>query len=325
MRFTRRSLVQACAAAACASLAPVRAQTTFPSRPIQLVVPFAPGGGNDALARIISPPLGAVLGQPVVVENRSGAGGNIGSQFVARSAADGHTLLLATNTLTLNPFLLKTLPFDVSKDFAPVARIANQPIVVVTHPSVPANNMKELVAYLKANVGRVFYATPGNGTPHHFAAELFKQTAGVFMVHVPYRGANPALAELLAGRVHVMFASIISALPFIRDGRLKVLATAEPQRLAVLKDLPTIKESGFPTYEATIWAGLMAPAGTPQPAVARISDAVNRIVANPEVSAQLRSAGFEIALGGPDDLGNLVRKDLAQWSKLAASLRILKE
>lgn len=301
------------------------AQAQLSDRPIQLVVPFAPGGGNDVLARLVADPLGQAIERSVIVENKSGAGGNIGASFVVRAPADGHTLLLATNTLTLNPFLIKSLPFEVTKDLAPVAVIANQPIVVVTNASVPVSNMKELAAWLTENEGKVFYASPGNGTPHHFAAELFKQTAGVNMAHVPYRGASPALTALVAGDVQVMFASLISALPFIREGRIKALATAEGRRLASLESLPTIKESGFPSYEATIWAGLMAPAGTPEPVLKKLSDSVVELTARPEVAARLKDAGFEVNALGSQQMHDLILLDLQRWGKVAENMNITSE
>ncbi|MBN9425532.1 MAG: tripartite tricarboxylate transporter substrate binding protein [Burkholderiales bacterium] len=321
----RRLLKSGAVLASVGSHAAVRAQEAFPSKPIQLVVPFASGGGNDVMARLIAPYMAAKLGQPVYVENKPGAGGNIGAQMVARSAPDGHTLLLATNTLTLNPFLLKNIPFDVTKDFAPVARVANQPIVVVVNPKLPANTIEELVAYLKANPDKVSYASPGNGTPHHFATEMFKQVAGVSMVHVPYRGAAPALTDLIGGNVQVMFASIISALPYIKDGRVRAIATAEGRRLSALKEVPTIKQSGYPSYEATIWGGLMAAAGTPSAITRKLADTALGIVQQPEVIKQMEAAGFEIAVGGPDELQATLRTDLAQWGKVAKSIGMVAE
>ncbi|WP_371435206.1 Bug family tripartite tricarboxylate transporter substrate binding protein [Polaromonas sp.] len=325
MNTTRRQILKTVPALAAASLSPAFAQGGYPNKPLQLIVPFATGGGNDILARIVAAPLSGILGQPVVVDNKSGAGGNIGAQFVARSAPDGHTLLLATNTLTLNPFLIKSLPFDISKDLSPVTLIANQPIVVVVNPSVPAKNIRELVAYLKANPGKVFYASPGNGTPHHFATELFKQVTGVQMTHVPYRGASPALTDLIAGQVQVMFASVISALPFIKDKRVRALATAEGRRIFVLKDLPTVKESGYPAYESTIWAGIMTAGGTPPAITQRLSEAIRKAVAIPEVASQLLNAGFEVSAGGPEVFDNLIHSDLQQFAKVAKAAGILPE
>ncbi|MGD9941965.1 MAG: Bug family tripartite tricarboxylate transporter substrate binding protein [Burkholderiaceae bacterium] len=321
----RRRFLKTGAALASAGSCAAWAQDAFPSKPIQLVVPFASGGGNDVMARLIAPHMAAKLGQPVYVENKPGAGGNIGAQFVARSAPDGHTLLLATNTLTLNPFLLKSIPFDVTRDFSPVARVANQPIVVVVNPKLPAQNIAELVAYLKANPDKVSYASPGNGTPHHFATEMFKQVAGVGMVHVPYRGAAPALTDLIAGNVQVMFASIISALPYIKEGRIRAIATAEGKRLTALKDMPTIKQSGYPSYEATIWGGLMAAAGTPAAVTHKLSDAALAIVQMPEVVKQMEAAGFEIAVGGPESLQATLRTDLDQWGKVAKAIGLVAE
>ncbi|MES1977980.1 MAG: tripartite tricarboxylate transporter substrate binding protein [Pseudomonadota bacterium] len=325
MNTSRRQLLKAIPAVAAASFSPAFAQVAYPNRPLQLVVPFASGGGNDILARIVAQPLAGILGQPVVIDNKSGAGGNIGAQFVARSAPDGHTLLLATNTLTLNPFLIKSLPFDITRDLTPTTLIANQPIVVVVNPNVPAKNIRELVGYLKANPGKVFYASPGNGTPHHFATELFKQVTGVQMTHVPYRGASPALTDLIAGQVQVMFASVISALPFIKDNRIRALATAEGRRIFVLKDLPTVKESGYPAYESTIWAGIMTAGGTPPAITQKLSDAVRKAIAIPEVAAQLQNAGFELSANGPEGFNSLIHSDLQQFAKVAKAASIIPE
>jgi len=326
MTVSRRDVLKLALAGGGLSALPVRAQQpAFPNRPLQIVVPFATGGGNDVMARMVAPALARQLGQSVIVDNKAGAGGNIGSQFVVRAPADGHTLLLATNTLTLNPFLLKSIPFDVNKDLAPIGTIANQPIVVVTHPSVPAKNIRELIAYLKREPGKLFYASPGNGTPHHFAAEMFKLVAGVSMNHVPYKGAVPALTDLIAGQVQVMFASVISALPFIREGRINALATAEGRRIAILPDLPTVKEAALPTYEATIWGGLMTTAGTPAATLNRLSEAMLAAVKQPDLTNQLTTAGFAIDAGSPDDMRNLIRTDLQQWGKVATAIGIVPE
>ena len=324
----RRTLIQAASSSIALPslvLSSAWAQDKYPSKAITWVCPYAAGGNADQRSRQVAKVMGTILGQPIIIDNKAGAGGNIGAQFVARSAPDGHTLLLATNTLTLSPFLIKSLPFDISQDLAPVTLLANQPIVVVVNPSVPARNIRELVAYLKANPGKAFYASPGNGTPHHFAAELFKQVTGVQMTHVPYRGASPALTDLIAGQVHVMFASVISALPFIKDNRIRALATAEGRHIFVLKDLPTIKESGYPAYESTIWAGIMAAGGTPSAITHKLSDAIRKAVVIPQVAAQLQNAGFEVSAGGPEEFGNLIQKDLQQFGKIAKTAGIVPE
>lgn len=326
MSLNRRTFLRAasgCAVLGAAVPAGVHAQEAsghYPTRPINFVVPFAAGGGNDVLARIIATPLSAMLGQPVVVDNRAGAGGNVGAQYVARSAPDGYSMLLAANGVTLNPYLMKDIPFDIVKDFATVARVANQPIVVVVNPSVPAKNMRELVAYLKANPGKVSYASPGVGTPHHFATELFKQTADVSMVHIPYKGASPALTDLISNQVQVMFASVISALPFIQAGKIRCLATAEGHRLSVLPDIPTVKESGYPTYESTIWGGILVAEATPAPIVKKLGDSVLRVLDMPDVKASLQKAGFELARGDSAELRELIRSDLVQWGKVAKAI-----
>ncbi len=327
MNETRRGIVAAGALAGLGVVRPGQAQGggSYPTRPLKFVVPFTAGGGNDVLARAIAQPLGDALGQPVIVDNKPGAGGNIGADLVAKASPDGYSLLLATNTLTINPFVLRNIPFDVAKDLAPVVRIANQPIVIVVNPSLPVKNMRELVAYAEAHSNTLNYASPGSGTPHHMAAELFKQVSGIKMLHVPYRGASQALTDLIAGQVQVMFASIISALPFIQSGRIRVIATAESRRLSLLKDVPTVQESGYPTYEATIWGGVMTTAGTPAPIIEKLAATILRVIKEPAVRASLAASGFEGAPEKPDEFAATIRQDLKQWQGVAKTIGMVPE
>ncbi|WP_296555772.1 tripartite tricarboxylate transporter substrate binding protein [Pigmentiphaga sp.] len=326
MDHNRRALLATLPAMAWGMSAGARAQgTAFPARQLRFIVPFTAGGGNDVLARDIAQPLADILGQPVIVDNKPGAGGNIGADLVAKAAPDGHTLLLATNTLTINPFVLRNIPFDVAKDLAPVMRIANQPIVIVVNNALPVKNMRELAAYAGEHPDRLNYASPGSGTPHHMAAELFKQVSGIGMVHVPYKGASQALTDLIAGQVQVMFASIISALPFIQSGRVRVIATAESRRLSLLKDVPTVQESGFPTYSATIWGGVMTTAGTPPAVVEKLAASIRRALDKPGVRPGLVASGFEILPEGPAEFGATVRSDLVQWQAVARKIGMVPE
>ena len=326
MDHNRRALLAALPAVAWGMSAGARAQGhAFPARQMRFVVPFTAGGGNDVLARDIAQPLADILGQPIIVDNKPGAGGNIGADLVAKAAPDGHTLLLATNTLTINPFVLRSIPFDVARDLAPVMRIANQPIVIVVNNALPVKNMRELVAYADEHPDRLNYASPGSGTPHHMAAELFKQVSGIRMVHVPYKGASQALTDLIAGQVQVMFASIISALPFIQSGRVRVIATAEGRRLSLLKDVPTVQESGFPTYSATIWGGVMTTAGTPPAVIDKLAASIRRALDKPGVRPGLVASGFEILPEGPAEFGATVRSDLVQWQAVARKIGLVPE
>ncbi|WP_132980127.1 MULTISPECIES: tripartite tricarboxylate transporter substrate binding protein [unclassified Pigmentiphaga] len=326
MNHNRRALLAALPALAWGMPGGARAQgNAYPTRQMRFVVPFTAGGGNDVLARDIAQPLADILGQPIVVDNKPGAGGNIGADLVAKAAPDGHTLLLATNTLTINPFVLRSIPFDVARDLAPVMRIANQPIVIVVNNALPVKNMRELVAYADEHPDRLNYASPGSGTPHHMAAELFKQVSGIRMVHVPYKGASQALTDLIAGQVQIMFASIISALPFIQSGRVRVIATAESRRLSLLKDVPTVQESGFPTYSATIWGGVMTTAGTPPAVIDKLAASIRRALDKPGVRSGLVASGFEVLPEGPTEFGATVRSDLVQWQAVAQKIGLVPE
>ncbi|MEK7943887.1 tripartite tricarboxylate transporter substrate binding protein [Pigmentiphaga sp. YJ18] len=326
MDHNRRALLATLPAMAWGLPGGARAQgNAYPTRQMRFVVPFTAGGGNDVLARDIAQPLADILGQPIIVDNKPGAGGNIGADLVAKAAPDGYTLLLATNTLTINPFVLRSIPFDVARDLAPVMRIANQPIVIVVNNALPVKNMRELVAYAGEHPDRLNYASPGSGTPHHMAAELFKQVSDIRMVHVPYKGASQALTDLIAGQVQVMFASIISALPFIQSGRVRVIATAESRRLSLLKDVPTVQESGFPTYSATIWGGVMTTAGTPPAVIDKLAASIRRALDKPGVRPGLVASGFEILPEGPAEFGATVRSDLVQWQAVARKIGLVPE
>ena len=288
---------------------------TFPAKPVRLVVPFAAGGGNDLLARIISQELQKKWGQPVVVENKPGAGGNIGADFVAKSAPDGHTLLLGTNTLAMAPFISKAMPFDVQKDLAPVAMLTATPFMVVVNPALPVKSIAELIAYAKAHPGKLSYATPGIGTPHHLGTELFKTMTGTFMVHIAYRGSVPALTDVITGQVQVMWATINVAIPQANAGKVRGLAIAEPKRLASMKDMPTVAET-LPGYEVSAWYAVFAPSGTPAQVVEQLSFELQRIYREREVIERLAPLGYEPATKGPGPLAATLASDLKKWEKV---------
>ena len=314
-RLSRRRLLITAAAVAFAPL-PALAQSAWPNKPVRIVVPFAPAGTTDILARALAPELSRAFGQPFIIENKPGAGGNLGADLVAKSG-DGHTLLMGTvGTHAINPALYARMPYDHVKDFAPVILVAAVPNVLVVHPSVPATTVAELIAYAKANPGKLNFASSGSGTSIHLAGELFKVMAGVQMTHVPYKGSAPAIADLLGGQVQLMFDNLPSALPQIRAGKLRALAVTSSQRAAALPDVPTIAESGLPGYEASSWFGLLAPAGTPADIVAKINGEVARWLASPEAKEKLLAQGANAAGGTPEDFVRHIAAETAKWQKV---------
>jgi tripartite-type tricarboxylate transporter receptor subunit TctC len=287
----------------------------FPNKPIRIVVPFTPGGGNDVYGRVIGQKLQERLGQPAVVENKPGAGGNIGAEFVAKSAADGYTLLVVQSGITMVPWVSKSVPFDVLKDFAPLGIGTTQPMVVVVANNIPVKSINELIAHAKANPGRLSYATPGVGTPHHLVTELFMGMTGTKMVHVPYKGASGMLANLMSGEVHVMIGALNSAIPLFQAGKIRALAVAERQRLRQFEDLPTVGES-LPGYEANIWYGLMAPAGTPEAITNKLSEEQRAIVNLPAVREQLARVGMDSNPTSAAEMRQIMTTELAKWGKV---------
>jgi tripartite-type tricarboxylate transporter receptor subunit TctC len=313
---SRRTLVLSLPAAALAAWAPraVQAQA-FPSKPITLIVPFPAGGTTDILARIVGEAMGKDLGQAVVIDNRGGAGGNIGTQQAARAAPDGHTLLMGTvGTHAINASLYKKLPFDPVKDFAPLSRVAMVPNLLVAHPSRPYKTVQELIAHAKAN--KVNYASSGNGTSIHLSGELFKSLAKVDMVHVPYKGSAPAVNDLLGGQVDIMFDNMPSALPHVKAGKLRALAVTTSKRSAELPDVPTIAEAGVPGYEATSWFGLFAPAGTPAPVLDKLSASLAKVLKDPEVTRKIAEQGGEPHAEKPQEFAAFIQKETAKWAQV---------
>jgi tripartite-type tricarboxylate transporter receptor subunit TctC len=288
---------------------------TYPSKPITIVVPFAPGSGTDTVSRLVGHYLGNALKQSVVIENKAGANGAIAATYVARAAPDGHTLLMATNSShSANPSLMKTLTYDPVKDFAAVTRVGSYIFMVVINPEIPAKSLPELIAHAKANPGKLSYAS-GN-TTGIVAGETFKRWAGVDILHVPYKSTPPAINDLIAGRVSMMFLDLTAGLPHVQAGALRALAITTKQRSALLADLPSLHESGVTNYDVTSWAGLFAPAGTPKEIVARLNAEMRRIVDSPEVKSKLATAGFDAFSSTPGELDAFVQEQLTLWTRL---------
>lgn len=292
-------------------------QAPYPSKPIRLLVPFPPGGTTDILARAVAKRLTETWGQPVIVDNRPGAGGNIGADLVAKAAPDGYTLLMGTvGTQAINPSLYARMPYAAQTDFAPVILVAGVPNVLEVNPSVPVHTVRELIAYAKANPGKLNFASSGNGTSIHLSGELFKAMTGVAMTHVPYKGSAPALADLVGGQVQLMFDNLPSSLGLIKGGRLRAIAVTSAMRAAALPDVPTIAEAGVPGYEAASWFGVLAPAKTPAPIVDKLNVTIGAWLATPEAKAQLQAEGAVAAGGTPADFTRFIARETAKWAKV---------
>lgn len=303
-----------------AVLAPVGAtaqEQNYPNRPIRLIAPYPPGGGVDIASRVVGQKLTERWGQQVIVDNRSGANGNIGTEIVARAAPDGYTLLMgAAGPITMNMWLYQKLPFDPVKDFALVARVAPTYYLLVVHPSIAMKSVKDLVALAKANPGKLTFASPGIGGPPHLAGELLKNLTGVDMVHVPYKGAGPALADVVSGQVSFMFVDMIAALPHAKTGRLRALAISTARRNARVPEVPTVAESGAPGFEVLGWSGLLAPAGTPRTIVGKLNAEVVKLLQLPDVQERLAADGAEFGTNTPEEFSVFVRSEIAKWEKV---------
>jgi len=289
------------------------AQDTWPSRPLRLILPFPPGGGTDILGRLIAERLSASLGQPVVVENRGGAGGNVGAEAAARSAPDGYTIVLVAPSLAISPTLYSKLNYDPVKDFAPVSLVATVPNVVITQPSIPAGTLQEFAALARSKPGGLNFGSGGSGTSNHLAGELFNIVAGVKLVHVPYKGVNLAMQDVLAGNIHFVVIGIPAAAPHIKAGKLKALAVLAPRRSAALPDVPTAAESGMPEFDVTTWYGVLAPAGTPRPIVARLNQEIARIRHSEELKAPLAASGTDPLTDTPEEFATYIKQEIAKW------------
>jgi tripartite-type tricarboxylate transporter receptor subunit TctC len=294
---------------------------TYPSKPVKIVVGFAPGGGSDFAARVIAQQLTERMKNQVIVENKPGAGSLIGAEYVIKSAPDGYTLLLTPASYTVNPSVYK-LSFDPLNDITPIAQISKGPYIVAVHPSVPATTLKELVAYAKANPGKLSYASSGNGAHIHVATEYFLYTAGINIVHVPYKGTGPALNDTVGGQVQMIFGSVASALQYVKSGRLRPLAVTTPKRIAAAPDVPTVSESGYPGWEVTNWHGLVGPKGLPKDILQRLNKEVNGSVHSDEVKKVLSSDGLEPAGGTPEEFAALLKAEVARWAQVVKRANI---
>ena len=307
------------------AFAPCNCAAQQATRTITIVVPFTPGTGPDILARVMGDEIQRRWSQPVVIENKPGASGNIGTQVVARSTSDGHTLLLTTSPFTQNVSLFKSVPYDPVADFAPIVRLADAFMALAVHPSVPATAAQEFVAFLRAHPGQVNYASPGRGTPHHLSMELFRLATGTEVKHVPYRGSAPAVQDLVGGHITAMFIPVHVGLPLAKDGQIRLLGVANQTRVSVAPDVPTLPEQGITGVEVDFWLGMLAPAGTAPDTVARYNDVLNDILRSPEIAAKLSTQGFVPVGGTASDFAGLIARDLIKWRNVVKDAVITPE
>ena len=297
---------------------PAQAQApagTYPVKPVKVIVPYPPGGPTDIVARVVFQQVSDSTGQQFVVENRAGAGGNIGAEAVARAPADGYTLLVATTAHAINMSLFKNLNYDVLKDFAPVTLLTQGPLVLVATPAFPAANVRELIALAKAKPNTLNFASSGNGQSTHLSGELFNTMAGIKLAHVPYKGSAPALTDVIGGQVPLMFDTMLSAMPFVKSGKLRALAVTSAQRSPAAPELPTVAESGLPGYEVVAWNGLLAPAGTPKAVIDRLSEELAKAMAVAQVREKFSVQGFTASWDTPEQFGGFLRSEVAKWTK----------
>jgi tripartite-type tricarboxylate transporter receptor subunit TctC len=305
------------AAATLIASAPSASAEDYPTRPIHVIVPFAPGGGSDFIARFMGVRLGELLGKPLVVENKPGAGGALGAEVGVKAAPDGYTLTVIASSYTVNPAIRK-VNFDSANDITPIIQFSQGPLLVLVHPSLGVNTLQELIAVAKNKPGEINFATSGQGSIIHAATELFNVRAGIKMTHIPYRGTGPALISILAGETQVFFSSPATAMPHVQGGKLKVLAVTTAKRLPALPAVPTVQEAGVPDYDVTLWHGLIAPKGVPQPIVDKLNKAANETLKLSEAAEKLATDGVAPAGGTPEQFGATIRKEVEVWKKLAA-------
>ncbi|WPB55431.1 tripartite tricarboxylate transporter substrate binding protein [Xylophilus sp. GOD-11R] len=319
----RRGLLQAGLACVCAASGIAQAQTPFPSRPIRLVVPFGTGGVTDTSARLIADKLGQVLGQPVVVDNRAGAAGNIGTQQVAQSDPDGYTLLLGYDgTMVVNPNVYAKVPFDPIKDFAPIGKIGNAVLVIVVNPQVPAHNFQELMAWGKSQPGGISFGTSGTGSTTHLAGESLKQRTGIPLVHVPYKGGGQALTDVVGGVLPMLFPALAGAAPFIKSGQVRAIAVSSAERTPAFPEIPTLLESGVKDFVFDSWVGLLAPAKTPRPVVDRLDRALQEVLRMPDTRERLAALGIVATPGTPQEYGRQIAYDLDRYKAIVKTANI---
>jgi tripartite-type tricarboxylate transporter receptor subunit TctC len=298
------------------------AQANYPDKPVRFVVPYPPGGGTDVIARIVQDRFQALLGQPIIIDNKGGAGGSVGSELAARAAPDGYTVLFTLSSHTINPAIYPKLSFDTIKDFESIGTVASLPQILVANPMVPASTVAELVALAKAKPELLAYASVGNGSPGHLAGELFKLRTGTQMTHIPYRGGGPAVTDVISGQVPLLWVSIPAAAQFIKTGKLKALAVSTLKRSAAFPDVPTVQETGVPDFEVDSWYAMFVPARTPQPVIDRLNRALNTIVAEPGIRDKLLAQGAEGVGGTPQTLTRIVAAEIPKWAKLAKDANI---
>jgi len=318
-RMSRVAILVAAVVLAAAMLALAQ---DYPNRPIRFIVPYPPGGGTDVVARIMSDALAADLGQPISIDNRGGAAGNVGTDIAAKAPADGYNILFTLSSHTINPKLYDKLPFDVERDFVPLSLAASIPQILVVHPSVPANNVQELIALAKANPGKLNYASVGTGSPGHIAGELFKIKTGVDIVHIPYKGGGPAVVDTIGGQVQLLFVSMPAAWQHVKAGKLKAIAVASAKRSVAAPDLPTIAESGVPDYAVESWYGALAPAKTPPAAVARLNAAFAKVLGNPQIKEKLLAQGAEAAPSTQAEMDRVIKEELEKWDLVIKTAKI---
>ena len=294
------------------------AQANYPNKPIKLIVGFAPGGGSDLIARLVAIKLAPVLGQPVIVENKPGAGSNLAAELALKSPPDGYTLYLSAASYTVNPSFYK-LPFDSGVDMTPIAMLARGPFIVATNKDFPAKTLQELVTLAKASPDKYSFATSGTGSITQMATEYFNEVAGIKLLHVPYKGTSPALTDTVAGHTNIVFGTVASTLPLVKSGQLKALAVTTPARLAALPDVPTVKESGYPKYEVTNWHGIIAPKGLPVEIQMKLNKAINQVLQDPEMEKTLTSDGLTAAALTPAEFGVVIKSEIARWGAVAKS------
>jgi tripartite-type tricarboxylate transporter receptor subunit TctC len=298
------------------------AQTNYPDKPLRFVVPYPPGGGTDVIARIVQDRFQALLGQPIIIDNKGGAGGSVGSELAARAAPDGYTVLFTLSSHTINPAIYPKLSFDTIKDFESIGTVASLPQILVANPLLPASTVAELVALAKAKPELLAYASVGNGSPGHLAGELFKLRTGTQMTHIPYRGGGPAVTDVISGQVPLLWVSIPAAAQFVKTGKLKAFAVSTLKRSAAFPDVPTVQETGVPDFEVDSWYAMFVPARTPQPVIDRLNRALNAVLTEPAIREKLLAQGAEGVGGTPQTLTRIVAAEIPKWAKLAKDANI---
>jgi tripartite-type tricarboxylate transporter receptor subunit TctC len=325
LSIRRRQLTTTALMAALATAHPLSAFAqagAYPDKPVKFLVPYPPGGGTDVIARIVQERFSALLGQQVLIDNKGGAGGSVGSEIVARAAPDGYTVLFTLSSHTINPAIFPKLSFDTVKDFEPVGTVASLPQILVANPLVPANTVAELIAQAKAKPDSLSYASVGNGSPGHLAGELLKLRTGTQMTHIPYRGGGPAVTDVMGGQVPLLWVSIPAAAQFVKAGKLKALGVSTLKRSAAFPDVPTMQEAGIADFEVDSWYAMFVPAKTPKPVIERLNRALNAIVAEPAIREKLLAQGAEGVGGSAEALGKIVLAELPKWAKLAKDANI---